>query len=305
MTTRLRQKTEPMIDDETEMLDLYLQDIKNADTPLLRAEEEVQLARLIECGKQEQARTFPDQVILRQAEEARQRFIEANVRLVIGVAKKFPPKNGLTLADLVQEGNLGLITAIEKFDHKRGYRFSTYATWWIRQAISRAIDQGRSVRLPVYMAERVNRVLRLQAQLLCELGCVPTDEEIAQRMQMDVQHVRDTLRIAQIPCTLSLEGVRQDDEQASSIVVADEQEDDIPAQIIENEMSAQIDEALCSLKERERRILRLRYGLVDGREHTLLEVGRELGITRERVRQIEVRALRKLRAMTELAELIQ
>lgn len=278
-------------------LRLYLREMGR--TPLLKMEEEVRLAQMIERGKQEMARAtmldvMPDQKILTQAKDAQSRLIEANLRLVVSIAKRYRGC-GLTMLDLIQEGNSGLMLAVEKFDYTRGYKFSTYATWWIRQAISRAIaNQARTIRLPVHMVETINRTMRMNARLFQELGREPTVEEIAQRMQMDVEHVREILKISQQPISLETPIGEDGDNELGDFV-----EDQValsPSDVTtHHQLKERVDAALQCLNDRERYVIQLRFGLLDGRGRSLQEVGQALSVTRERARQIEARALRKLR----------
>lgn len=255
---------------------MYLKEI--GKVPLLSAEEEIELARRMEEGD----------------EEARKRLAEANLRLVVSIAKRYVGR-GMLFLDLIQEGNLGLIKAVEKFDYSKGYKFSTYATWWIRQAITRAIaDQARTIRIPVHMVETINRLMRVSRQLLQEYGRDPQPEEIAQAMDMSVSKVRDIMKISQEPVSLETPIGEEEDSHLGDFIA----DDDIP---IPSEAAAftllkeQLIEVLDTLTEREQKVLKLRFGLDDGRARTLEEVGKEFNVTRERIRQIEAKALRKLR----------
>ncbi len=275
-----------------------------AHTPLLTADEEVELARAMELGRRARARLHGKQTssaerkrsekTVRDGERARKKLIESNFRLVVSIANKYRGAN-MAFSDLMQEGNIGLIKAADKFDYKRGFRFSTYATWWIRQAITRAsADQGRTIRLPVHLWEKVNTMTRVTQQLVQELGRKPTAEEIAERMRTRPEKVEQLAKIAQQPA--SLESPVGDDGDASlGDFIPDEEAmapaDSVTRQLLSEEMRA----ALHSLTPREERILELRFGLKDGQTHTLEEVGAKMGYTRERIRQIEAIALRKLR----------
>ena len=255
---------------------MYLKEIGNI--PLLTAEEEVFLAQRIEKGD----------------EQARKQLIEANLRLVVSIAKKYVGR-GLPLLDLIQEGNLGLIKAVEKFDYRKGYKFSTYATWWIRQAITRAIaDQARTIRIPVHMVETINKLIRVSRQLLQELGREPTPEEIAAEMNMPVERVREILKISQEPVSLETPIGEEEDSHLGDFI----QDDNVPVPADAAAftlLKEQLEEVLGTLTEREQKVLTLRFGLEDGRARTLEEVGKEFNVTRERIRQIEAKALRKLR----------
>ena len=247
---------------------MYLKEI--GKVPLLSAEEEIELAKKMEQGD----------------ENAKKRLAEANLRLVVSIAKRYVGR-GMLFLDLIQEGNLGLIKAVEKFDYRKGYKFSTYATWWIRQAITRAIaDQARTIRIPVHMVETINKLIRVSRQLLQELGREPTPEEIAEEMDMPVDRVREILKISQEP--VSLETPIGDFIQDDNVPVPA----DAAAFTL---LKEQLVEVLGTLTEREQKVLRLRFGLDDGRARTLEEVGKEFNVTRERIRQIEAKALRKLR----------
>ena len=261
------------IDDHVRM---YLKEI--GKVPLLTAEEEVDLAQRMEAGD----------------ENAKRRLAEANLRLVVSIAKRYVGR-GMLFLDLIQEGNLGLIKAVEKFDYKKGYKFSTYATWWIRQAITRAIaDQARTIRIPVHMVETINKLIRVSRQLLQELGRDPSPDELAKEMQMPVEKVREILKIGQDPVSLETPIGEEEDSHLGDFIP----DDDIPAP---SEAAAftllkeQLFEVLDTLTDREEKVLRLRFGLDDGRARTLEEVGKEFNVTRERIRQIEAKALRKLR----------
>ncbi len=255
---------------------MYLKEI--GKVPLLSAEEEIDLAKRMELGDQ----------------EARKRLAEANLRLVVSIAKRYVGR-GMLFLDLIQEGNLGLIKAVEKFDYRKGYKFSTYATWWIRQAITRAIaDQARTIRIPVHMVETINKLIRVSRQLLQELGREPSPEEIAEEMKMPVERVREILKISQEPVSLETPIGEEEDSHLGDFI----QDDNVP---IPADAAAftllreQLEEVLGTLTEREQKVLTLRFGLEDGRARTLEEVGKEFNVTRERIRQIEAKALRKLR----------
>lgn len=261
------------IDDPVRM---YLKEIGRV--PLLTPEEEIELAKRMEAGD----------------EEAKRRLAEANLRLVVSIAKRYVGR-GMLFLDLIQEGNLGLIKAVEKFDYRKGYKFSTYATWWIRQAITRAIaDQARTIRIPVHMVETINKLIRVQRQLLQELGREPTPEEIAHEMDIPVERVREIQKIAQEPVSLETPIGEEEDSHLGDFI--EDEDAQAPAEAASFMLlREQLEEVLNSLTPREKRVLRLRFGLDDGRARTLEEVGQEFGVTRERIRQIEAKALRKLR----------
>jgi RNA polymerase primary sigma factor len=255
---------------------MYLKEI--GKIPLLTSEEEVELARAIEENN----------------EDARRRLAEANLRLVVSIAKKYVG-SGMLFLDLIQEGNLGLIKAVEKFDYRKGYKFSTYATWWIRQAITRAIaDQARTIRIPVHMVETINKLIRISRQLVQELGREPLPEEIAQEMNITEDRVREILKIAQEPVSLETPIGEEDDSHLGDFI--EDHEAQAPADAAAFELlKEQLEDVLDTLSAREEKVLRLRFGLDDGRSRTLEEVGQYFGVTRERIRQIEAKALRKLR----------
>ena len=255
---------------------MYLKEI--GKVPLLSAEEEIELAKKMEQGD----------------ENAKKRLAEANLRPVVSIAKRYVGR-GMLFLDLIQEGNLGLIKAVEKFDYRKGYKFSTYATWWIRQAITRAIaDQARTIRIPVHMVETINKLIRVSRQLLQELGREPTPEEIAEEMDMPVDRVREILKISQEPVSLETPIGEEEDSHLGDFI----QDDNVPVPADAAAftlLKEQLVEVLGTLTEREQKVLRLRFGLDDGRARTLEEVGKEFNVTRERIRQIEAKALRKLR----------
>ncbi len=255
---------------------LYLKEI--GKVPLLTAEEEVDLAKRMGEGD----------------EEAKHKLTEANLRLVVSIAKRYVGR-GMLFLDLIQEGNLGLIKAVEKFDYTKGFKFSTYATWWIRQAITRAIaDQARTIRIPVHMVETINKLMRVQRQLLQELGREPTEEEIAEEMGLTVERVREILKIAQEPVSLETPIGEEEDSHLGDFI--QDENVPVPAEAAARMLlKEQLDEVLDTLTEREQKVLRLRFGMNDGRARTLEEVGKEFDVTRERIRQIEAKALRKLR----------
>ena len=255
---------------------MYLKEI--GKVPLLSAEREIELAKRMEEGD----------------EDAKKELAEANLRLVVSIAKRYVGR-GMLFLDLIQEGNLGLIKAVEKFDYHKGYKFSTYATWWIRQAITRAIaDQARTIRIPVHMVETINKLIRVSRQLLQELGREPTPEEIAKELDMPVDRVREILKISQEPVSLETPIGEEEDSHLGDFI----QDDNVPVPAeaaAQTLLKEQLDEVLDTLTEREQKVLRLRFGMNDGRARTLEEVGKEFDVTRERIRQIEAKALRKLR----------
>jgi RNA polymerase primary sigma factor len=252
-------------------------------TPLLSTEEEIDLAKAIE-----------DKSNPERAEAAKMILTEANLRLVVSIAKKYSGR-GMSFPDLIQEGNIGLIRAVEKFDYRKGYKFSTYATWWIRQAITRAIaDQGRTIRIPVHMVETINRLIKTSGQLLQELGREPTLEEIAREMELPVERVSEIIRIAPEPLSLETPIGEEEDSHLSDFV--EDHEAISPAEAASNLiLREQIEDVLAKLTPREREVLKMRFGLDDGYPRTLEEVGRHFKVTRERIRQIESKALKKLR----------
>ncbi|MBE5685813.1 MAG: RNA polymerase sigma factor RpoD [Ruminococcus sp.] len=255
---------------------MYLKEIGKVS--LLSADEEIELAKRMEKGD----------------EAAKKRLAEANLRLVVSIAKRYVGR-GMLFLDLIQEGNLGLIKAVEKFDYRKGYKFSTYATWWIRQAITRAIaDQARTIRIPVHMVETINKLIRVSRQLLQELGREPSPEEIAEEMDMPVDRVREILKISQEPVSLETPIGEEEDSHLGDFI----QDDNVPVPADAAAftlLKEQLVEVLSTLTDREQKVLRLRFGLDDGRARTLEEVGKEFNVTRERIRQIEAKALRKLR----------
>jgi RNA polymerase primary sigma factor len=294
---------------------MYLKEI--GKVPLLNAEEEIELAKKMEAGsvatekiqilrdriketedekeKEEiQAEIKELQLDVDHGSDAKKRLAEANLRLVVSIAKRYVGR-GMLFLDLIQEGNLGLIKAVEKFDYRKGYKFSTYATWWIRQAITRAIaDQARTIRIPVHMVETINKLIRVSRQLLQELGREPTPEEIAAEMNMPVDRVREILKISQEPVSLETPIGEEEDSHLGDFI----KDDNVPVPADAAAftlLKEQLEEVLGTLTEREQKVLTLRFGLEDGRARTLEEVGKEFNVTRERIRQIEAKALRKLR----------
>ena len=294
---------------------MYLKEI--GKVPLLSADEEIELAQKMEAGsvavekipllKERLAETGDEQekeeiqaeikalqLDVDRGSDAKKRLAEANLRLVVSIAKRYVGR-GMLFLDLIQEGNLGLIKAVEKFDYRKGYKFSTYATWWIRQAITRAIaDQARTIRIPVHMVETINKLIRVSRQLLQELGREPTPEEIAEEMDMPVDRVREILKISQEPVSLETPIGEEEDSHLGDFI----QDDNVPVPADAAAftlLKEQLVEVLSTLTDREQKVLRLRFGLDDGRARTLEEVGKEFNVTRERIRQIEAKALRKLR----------
>lgn len=293
---------------------MYLKEI--GKVPLLSAEEEIELAKNMEAGavakekiailkSREEKATEEELAEIKEeiknlqkdldaGDEAKKRLAEANLRLVVSIAKRYVGR-GMLFLDLIQEGNLGLIKAVEKFDYRKGYKFSTYATWWIRQAITRAIaDQARTIRIPVHMVETINKLIRVSRQLLQELGREPSPEEIAAEMNMPVERVREILKISQEPVSLETPIGEEEDSHLGDFI----QDDNVPVPADAATftlLKEQLEEVLGTLTEREQKVLTLRFGLEDGRARTLEEVGKEFNVTRERIRQIEAKALRKLR----------
>ena len=293
---------------------MYLKEI--GKVPLLSAEEEIELAKNMEAGavakekiailkSREENATEEELAEIKEeiknlqkdldaGDEAKKRLAEANLRLVVSIAKRYVGR-GMLFLDLIQEGNLGLIKAVEKFDYRKGYKFSTYATWWIRQAITRAIaDQARTIRIPVHMVETINKLIRVSRQLLQELGREPSPEEIAAEMNMPVERVREILKISQEPVSLETPIGEEEDSHLGDFI----QDDNVPVPADAATftlLKEQLEEVLGTLTEREQKVLTLRFGLEDGRARTLEEVGKEFNVTRERIRQIEAKALRKLR----------
>jgi len=293
---------------------MYLKEI--GKVPLLSAEEEIELAKNMEAGavakekiailkSREENATEEELAEIKEeiknlqkdldaGDEAKKRLAEANLRLVVSIAKRYVGR-GMLFLDLIQEGNLGLIKAVEKFDYRKGYKFSTYATWWIRQAITRAIaDQARTIRIPVHMVETINKLIRVSRQLLQELGREPSPEEIAAEMNMPVERVREILKISQEPVSLETPIGEEEDSHLGDFI----QDDNVPVPADAAAftlLKEQLEKVLGTLTEREQKVLTLRFGLEDGRARTLEEVGKEFNVTRERIRQIEAKALRKLR----------
>lgn len=293
---------------------MYLKEIGNV--PLLSADEEIELAQNMEDGavatekinvlkgrldgaSEEEKAEIKEEIKTLQRDvdkgaDAKKRLAEANLRLVVSIAKRYVGR-GMLFLDLIQEGNLGLIKAVEKFDYKKGYKFSTYATWWIRQAITRAIaDQARTIRIPVHMVETINKLIRVSRQLLQELGREPSPEEIAKEMNMPVERVREILKISQEPVSLETPIGEEEDSHLGDFI----KDDNVPVPADAAAftlLKEQLEEVLGTLTEREQKVLTLRFGLEDGRARTLEEVGKEFNVTRERIRQIEAKALRKLR----------
>lgn len=282
---------------------LYLKEISRI--PLLRAEQEVEYARGMEIGKKAKQQLSRGlslgmtertrlETRIREGELSRQKLIKANFRLVVSIAKKYIGR-GVSFLDLIQEGNIGLIRAVEKFDYKRGYKFSTYATWWIRQAITRAIaDQGRTIRVPVHMCERINKLTRVSRQLVQELGREPSPEEIAKQLGTTPKKVERIIKISQRPLSLEMPVGEEQDSHLGDFI-PDESTLGPTDAASHQLLREQMEEILTSLSPREGRVLQLRFGLKDGKSHTLEEVGKKFGVTRERIRQIEAKALRKLR----------
>ncbi len=275
----IEEEKEIEIPDSIELDDpvrMYLKEI--GKVPLLSPEEEIELAKRMEDGE----------------EEAKRKLVEANLRLVVSIAKKYVGR-GMLFLDLIQEGNLGLIKAVEKFDYRKGYKFSTYATWWIRQAITRSIaDQARTIRIPVHMVETINKLVRVSRQLLQELDREPSPEEIAEEMDISEDKVREIMKIAQEPVSLETPIGEEEDSHLGDFI----EDEDAPAPATAASfmlLKEQLGGVLDTLTDREKRVLELRFGIEDGRPRTLEEVGREFGVTRERIRQIEAKALRKLR----------
>ncbi len=285
---------------------MYLKEI--GKVPLLNADQEIDLAKAMEAGMEAQQKLDEDadknelsdeekkelNQLIYEGEEAKKRLAEANLRLVVSIAKRYVGR-GMLFLDLIQEGNLGLIKAVEKFDFRKGFKFSTYATWWIRQAITRAIaDQARTIRIPVHMVETINKLIRVSRQLLQSLGREPVPEEIAKEMNMPVERVREILKISQEPVSLETPIGEEEDSHLGDFI----QDDNVPVPADAAAftlLKEQLVEVLGTLTEREQKVLRLRFGLDDGRARTLEEVGKEFNVTRERIRQIEAKALRKLR----------
>jgi RNA polymerase primary sigma factor len=282
---------ESSLDDPVRM---YLREIGRV--PLLSAAEEIALAKRMERGKIERQKPYKLQSlhVLWDAEDAQRRLTEANLRLVVSVAKKYIGR-GMSLLDLIQEGNIGLIRAVEKFDYTKGYKFSTYATWWIRQAITRAIaDQARTIRIPVHMVETINRLVRTSRRLLQELGREPTADEIAEEMLITADRVREIIKVSQEPVSLEMPIGEEDDSHLGDFI--EDHAALAPAEAASHQLlKEQVEDVLHGLTDRERKVLQLRFGLDDGRSRTLEEVGKEFKVTRERIRQIEAKALRKLR----------
>ncbi|MHB8780843.1 MAG: RNA polymerase sigma factor RpoD [Candidatus Geothermincolia bacterium] len=282
---------------------MYLKEI--GKVPLLTAQEEVDLAKRIEAGELASGRMREEVKIPREEKRklqrterdgmvAKKKVVEANLRLVVSIAKRYVGR-GMLFLDLIQEGNLGLIRAVEKFDYRKGYKFSTYATWWIRQAITRAIaDQARTIRIPVHMVETINKLIRVQRQLLQDLGREPTPEEIAEQMELTPEKVREILKVSQEPVSLETPIGEEEDSHLGDFI------EDVEAVVPVDAASftllqEQLENVLDTLNEREKKVIQLRFGLIDGHPRTLEEVGREFGVTRERIRQIESKTLSKLR----------
>ena len=289
--------------DVDDSISLYLKEIGRI--PLLTAEQEVSLAKRMEAGRNARRRVSQDRRLSREDREklkwlirdgkaAKEHLIKANSRLVVSVAKKYVGR-GVPFLDLIQEGNIGLIRAVKKFDYRRGYKFSTYATWWIRQAVTRAIaDQGRTIRVPVHMYEQINRLARVSRQLVQELGRDPTVEEIAEELGVSPKKVERIIKVSQRPLSLEMPVGEEDDSFLGDFI----EDSDAPSptdQASQQLLREQIDDIFASLTPREVRILQLRFGLVDGYSYTLEEVGKKFGVTRERIRQIEAQALGRLR----------